>query len=214
MMKKSLFLMCLIFCSAFALSDEGVINLLQPNLNREGTVMQALLERKSTREFSARELDLQDVSDLLWAANGVNRAESGKRTAPSALNRQDIDVYVIMGKGAYLYNAQKHCLVLIADGDFRALVAGGQDFVKQAPLSLVLVSETQKMGDLSDSRTLQMCAVDAGIVSQNISIFCASVNLATVARASMDAKRLSEVLKLTATQIPLMNHPIGYFKER
>lgn len=213
-MKRNLFLAFLFFSSIIAVSEDGIINLVKPNLNREGTVMQALLKRKSTREFSEKELDVKDLSDLLWSANGINRVESGKRTAPSALNRQDIDIYVIMLKGAYLYDAKENCLRLVAKGDFRALVAGGQDFVLQAPLSLVLVSETSKMGNVNDSRAMQMCAVDAGIVSQNISIFCASANLATVARASMDVEGLSKVLKLTPTQKPLMNHPVGYFIEK
>ncbi len=206
--------MFLFFSSIIALSEDSFINLNKPNLDREGTVMQALLQRKSTREFSEKALDLKDLSDLLWAANGINRIESGKRTAPSVLNRQDIDIYVIMSKGAYLYDAKENCLRLIVEGDFRPLVAGGQDFVLQAPLSLVLVSETSKMGNVNDSRVMQMCAVDAGLVSQNISIFCASANLATVARASMDIKGLSEVLKLSSTQKLLVNHPVGYFTDK
>lgn len=213
-MKRNLFLAVLFFSSVLALSNDGVIKLLQPDLERKGDVMQALLQRKSTREFSEKELNIQDLSDLLWAANGINRSESGKRTAPSALNRQDIDVYVIMPKGAYLYDAKENCLRLIAEGDFRSLVAAGQDFAKQAPVLLVLVSEMAKMGDANDLRVQQMCAADAGIVSQNISIFCASANLATVARGTMNVSELSQVLKLTKTQKPLLNHPVGYFLEK
>lgn len=181
-------------------------------MNRPTTVMSALQERKSTREYDDKELSHADLSDMLWAANGVNRPDDGKRTAPSALNRQDVDIYVILPKGAYVYDAKAHALNLVTEGDFRAAVAGGQEFVNQAPLCVVLVTDLSRLGDAENERTKAMGAVDVGVVSQNISIFCAAANLATVPRASMDEKALREALKLSDTQWPLMNHPIGYFK--
>ena len=87
-------------------------------------------ERHSTREFAAKALSLSDLSDLLWAANGVNRKDSGKRTAPSALNKQDVNVYVVLSEGSYLYDAQNHQLTLVAEGDYRSAVAGGQAYFK------------------------------------------------------------------------------------
>ena len=211
MKRVQLLLVCLVL-SAAAFAADKVIKLPQPNLNRTGTVMKALSERHSTREFASKTLNLTDLSDLLWAANGVNRKDSGKRTAPSALNKQDVDVYVVLPEGSYLYDAKNHQLNLIVEGDYRGAVAGGQAFVKSAPVSLVLISNLSRFGDTKNAHTQFMGAMDAGIVSQNISIFCSAANLATVPRASMDNNQLKKVLKLKDTQVPMMNHPVGYFK--
>ena len=189
-----------------------IIQLNTPDTNRGSAVMKALSDRKSDREFSEKELSTKDLSDLLWAANGINRKGEGKRTAPSAMNKQDIDVYAVMKSGTYLYDHQKHALVLIAEGDHRKAVAGGQDFVLQAPLSLVLVSDLSRFGNISDRARL-MGAMDAGIVSQNINLFCAGIGLVTVTRASMDFDGLKKVLKLTDSQVPMINNPIGYPKK-
>ena len=134
------------------------------------------------------------------------------RTAPSALNKQDVDVYVVLPEGSYLYDAKNHQLTLIVAGDYRAAVAGGQAFVKTAPVSLVLISDLSRFGDAKSPRSQLMGAMDAGIVSQNISIFCSAANLATVPRASMDNEQLKKVLKLKDSQMPMMNHPVGHFK--
>lgn len=211
MRRVQLLLVCLVL-SAAAFAADKVIKLPQPNLKRTGTVMKALSERHSTREFASKALSMADLSDLLWAANGINRKDSGKRTAPSAMNKQDVDVYVVLPEGSYLYDAKTHQLNLIAVGDYRAAVAGGQAFVKSAPVSFVLISDLSRLGDAKNARTQLMGAMDAGIVSQNISIFCSAANLATVPRASMDNDQLKKVLKLKDTQIPMMNHPVGYFK--
>jgi SagB-type dehydrogenase family enzyme len=154
---------------------------------------------------------LQDLSDLVWAANGVNRAD-GKRTAPSAMNRQEIDVYVINKDGAYLYDAANHILKGITCGDFRKAVAVSQDFVTTAPVSIVLVANLEKLGDPSNDNTRMMAAIDAGIVNQNINIFCAAVGLSTVPRATMNQAELKEAFKLSDTQVLMMNNPVGYPK--
>lgn len=211
MKKVQLLLVCLVL-SAAAFAADKVIKLPKPNLNRSGAVMKALSERQSTREYASKALSLADLSDLLWAANGINRNDSGKRTAPSAMNKQDVDVYVVLPEGTYLYDAKKHQLNQVAEGDHRGAVAGGQAFVKTAPVSLVLVSDISRFGDAKSARNQLMGAMDAGIVSQNISLFCSSANLATVPRASMDFDQLKKVLKLKETQMPMMNHPVGYFK--
>ena len=202
MRKVQLLLVCLML-SAAAFAADKVIKLPKPNLNRTGAVMKALSERHSTREYASKALSLADLSDLLWAANGINRQESGMRTAPSALNKQDVDVYVVLPEGSYLYDAA---------GDYRGAVAGGQAFVKTAPVSLVLISDLSRFGDAKSPRSQLMGAMDAGIVSQNISIFCSAANLATVPRASMDNEQLKKVLKLKDSQMPMMNHPVGHFK--
>lgn len=211
MRKVQLLLLCL-FISMATFAADKVIRLPKPNLNRNSEVMQAFANRHSTREYAAKALTLTDLSDLLWAANGINRPEEGKRTAPSAMNKQDVDVYVVLPEGIYLYEAKAHQLNLVAEGDHRGAVAGGQAFVKSAPVSLLLVSDLSRLGDAKNTHTQLMGAVDAGIVSQNISIFCSAAKLATVPRASMDTAKLKSVLKLTDTQLPLMNHPVGYYK--
>ena len=211
MRKVQLLLLCL-FISVATFAADKVIRLPKPNLNRNSEVMEAFANRHSTREYAAKALTLNDLSDLLWAANGINRPEEGKRTAPSAMNKQDVDVYVVLPEGTYLYDAKAHQLNLVAEGDHRGAVAGGQAFVKSAPVSLLLVSDLSRLGDAKNTHTQLVGAVDAGIVSQNISIFCSAAKLATVPRASMDTAKLKSVLKLTDTQLPLMNHPVGYHK--
>ena len=211
MRKVQLLLLCL-FISVATFAADKVIRLPKPNLNRNSEVMEAFANRHSTREYAAKALTLNDLSDLLWAANGINRPEEGKRTAPSAMNKQDVDVYVVLPEGTYLYDAKAHQLNLVAEGDHRGAVAGGQAFVKSAPVSLLLVSDLSRLGDAKNTHTQLMGAVDAGIVSQNISIFCSAAKLATVPRASMDTAKLKSVLKLTDTQLPLMNHPVGDHK--
>lgn len=211
MKKVQLLLVCLMLSAATFAADK-VVKLPKPNLNRTGAVMKALSERQSTREYASKALSLADLSDLLWAANGINRSDSGKRTAPSAMNKQDVDVYVVLPEGTYLYDAKNHELNLVAEGDHRGAVAGGQAFVKTAPVSLVLISDISRFGDAKSARNQLMGAMDAGIVSQNISLFCSSANLATVPRASMDFDQLKKLLKLKETQMPMMNHPVGYFK--
>ena len=107
MRKVQLLFVCLML-SAAAFAADKVVKLPKPNLNRTGTVMKALSERQSTREYASKALTLADLSDLLWAANGINRSDAGKRTAPSAMNKQDVDVYVILSEGSYLYDAKNH----------------------------------------------------------------------------------------------------------
>ncbi|MDR0893134.1 MAG: SagB/ThcOx family dehydrogenase [Mediterranea sp.] len=210
MKRVKLALLCLLM-STVAFAADKVIKLPKPNMNRAGTVMKALADRHSTREYATKALSLADLSDLLWAADGVNRPD-GRRTAPSAMNKQDVDVYVVLPQGSYLYDAKQHQLNLVAEGDHRDAVASRQDFVKAAPVCLVLVSDLARMGNPTEPNVRQMCAVDVGIISQNISIFCAVAHLGTVPRAYMEVDQLKKILKLTASQVPMLNHPVGYFK--
>lgn len=205
------FLIVLFVTTSMQAQEMKTIKLNAPNKKRGEAVMKVLNDRQSIREYSTKEIDLQDLSDLLWAANGINRPD-GKRTAPSAKNVQDVDVYVVMKEGAYLYDAKAHALQPVAAGDHRGAVAGAQDFVKTAPVSIVLVSELSRLGDASAEQTKLMGAVDVGIVCQNINIACAALGLETVPRASMDKKALTSVLKLKETQLLLMNNPVGYPK--
>ncbi len=169
--------------------------------------MQAFAQRESLREYSEKALSLQDLSDLLWAANGINRAETGKLTAPTAQNKQEITLYVFTEKGAYLYDARKNELQPVAEGDFRADLAGRQEFAAKAPVNLVIV------GDFSVfPKERNWAMTDAGYVSQNIYLFCAGNNMATVARGTMDVEKIGQVLKLKPGQQAILNHPVGYRK--
>jgi len=208
-MKKLLFIVCSLFL-IMSMNAQKQIKLNAPNKSRGTTVMKALSERHSVRDFSSKELSLQDLSDLLWAANGINRSD-GKRTAPSAMNKQDVDIYVIMKSGAYLYDAKNQALKPVVSKDLRGDVAGGQDFVKAAPVSLVLVSDISRFGSMaSKEMNTIMGAVDVGTVCQNINLFCAATGLITVPRASMEKEALKQSLKLTNNQILIMNNPVGY----
>ena len=202
----------LLFC-AFTVQaqDLKVIKLNAPDKTRGSTVMKALNDRQSVREYSSESLSLQDLSDLLWAANGVNRAD-GRRTAPSCRNFQEIEVYVILSEGAYLYDAKEHTLYPVAAGDYRGAVAASQEFAKAAPLSIVLVADMTKFGNMSESSKL-LAAVDVGIVCQNINVACAGLGLVTVPRGTMDMATLKSVLKLTDHHLLLMNNPVGYPKK-
>ena len=204
-------LLCLTTMSLFA-QDLQDIKLNDPNKSRGSAFMKALSDRQSVREYDTKDLSLQDLSDLLWAANGVNRP-NGNRTAPSAMNRQEIDVYVINKDGAYLYDAASHILKPVAKGDFRKEVAGQQDFVTTAPVSILLVANLEKLGDPAAEGTRITAAMDAGIVNQNINVFCAAVGLVTVPRGSMDKEELNKILKLTDSQSLLLNNPVGYPKQ-
>jgi SagB-type dehydrogenase family enzyme len=190
--------------------ENGIIILNPPNVNKGLPIMKALSLRASVKEFDTTDLNIQDMSDLLWAANGINRPKTGKRTAPSAMNSQDIDVYLFMKQGVYIYNAQKHLLKLINPKDHRKLIAGRQKVVAQAPVFCLLVSDISRFKHGSDSLKLEWAAMDAGIVSQNIALFCAGTNLLTRPRASMEKDKLRTLLNLSESQYLMMNHPVSY----
>ncbi|MEI7829002.1 MAG: SagB/ThcOx family dehydrogenase [Prolixibacteraceae bacterium] len=212
-MKKLYSIFCLTFLATTVFAQAQTIVLNKPDINRGLSVMKALAQRSSQMKFDTLDLKLQDMSDLLWAADGINRADLGKRTAPSAMNSQDIDVYVVMKKGAYLYDAKNHQLDLINSGDFRLQVAGRQTNFAGAPLFCVLVSDISRFKNGTDSTKLQMAAMDAGIVSQNIGLFCAGLGFATHPRVTMDVPKLKEILKLKNTQYLMLNNLVAYWKE-
>ena len=212
-MKDSVLLLtvCCLFSLTGKAQEMKEIKLNAPDKDRGIPVMKAFEQRKSDREFANKELSLQDLSDLLWATNGINRPESGKRTAPSAMNRQDIDVYVCRADGAYLYDAVNRVLKPVSPDDLRSFVAGGQEWVKTAPVCLVLVSDLSKFGGKGEHQ-MMTGAIDAGIVSQNIAIFCAGTGLVTVPRMSMAQDKLRASLKLKDSQQLFLNNPVGYPK--
>ncbi|MBO7568893.1 MAG: SagB/ThcOx family dehydrogenase [Bacteroidaceae bacterium] len=186
-------------------------NLPKPNMQRQTlSVMDAYKQRKSAREYSAKDLSDQDLSDLLWAAQGQNR-EDGHLTAPTAMNRQEIRLYVFTAKGVCLYDPKANTLTQVAPGDHRDLMAAGQAFAKEAPVVLLMVADLDKFGS-NNQHAQSMAAVDTGIVCENINLFCSAAGLATVPRATMDSKGISALLGLNENQIPLINNPVGYSK--
>jgi SagB-type dehydrogenase family enzyme len=203
---------CLLTTALFAQTSTPIV-LNQPDLAKGLNVMKAFAQRSSQSTFDTTSLKLQDLSDLLWAADGVNRADIGKRTAPSAMNSQDVDVYVSMKTGMYLYDAKKHQLDLVTPGDHRLLVAGRQQNFATAPVFCILVSDISRFKSGTDSLKLQWAALDAGIISQNISLFCAGTGLATHTRTTMDVQKLKEVMKLKDSQYLMLNNLVAYKKE-
>ena len=195
-------LACFCLSTAFAAKEEAkTIALNAPQLDKGLNIMQALKERQSIREYSDKEIDLQTLSNLLWAANGINRPD-GKRTAPSALNRQDIEIYVCQKDGAYLYKADKNVLEQVSTEDCR---------LREAPITLILVSDNTKGPHIPGVKDWGL--IDGGIVSQNISLFASAMGLATVPQASMPREKLTKILKLKKGFNLILNHPIGYPKE-
>ena len=212
-MKKRVIVAAALLCAVMSYG-QGLkpIQLKKPDMARKGTVMEALSKRASVREYSDRKLSEQDLSDLLWAGNGVNRPDKGGRTAASAMNFQDVDIYVLTAEGAYLYNAHKSILEPVAAGDLRAQISPQQAYVAAVPVNLILVSDLAKFTRGDEAGKERMAALDVGIVSQNIAIFCAAAGLATVPRAMIDVEKLGPLLKLRPAQKIFLNHPVGYPK--
>lgn len=191
------------------------IQLPKPNQNRQTLSMsQTLATRHSVREFSIKELSLQDLSDICWAACGLSR-DTEHITAASAMNRQEVRLFVFTRKATYEYIAKDNYLKHIADGDKRRLVAGtpdfAQDFVMDAPVSLVMVLDLNKLGG-HDERSMMMGCVDVGNVSENVNLFCQAAGFVTVPRATMDTPAIKKLLGLNEYQLPVLNNPIGFGK--
>jgi len=192
-------------------------NIKLPEPNRKGglTIQETFNNRKGYRGgISSNKLTEQQLANLLWSANGVNRAD-GKRTAPSAKDVRDISVYAITENAAYLYDADQHELVFLTKGDYRKTAGGGQNFVEIVPVVLIIVSDYSLFDDTISSNVYGDImpvwpAVDAGLVSQNINMFCAGNGLATITRISMDKDSLRHVLKLKDSQHMLVNNAVGY----
>ena len=173
-------------------------------------LMDAIKARKSTREIAAREVELQDLSNLLWCAFGINRAETGHRTSASARNAQDIDIYTIFKDGIYLYEPKANELQPVTAGDHRA-DAGVQPYVAEAPLNLIYVSDLAKLHFAKDREArLIMAAIDAGHCSQNVYLYGASAGLAVVVRTSVDREKMAGILNLRPDQFVVMAETIGY----
>lgn len=172
-------------------------------------LMQALSRRESRREFSTEPLDEELLSDLLWAACGINRTALGGRTAPSAMNAQEIDLHVALPSGLFRYDPFTHSLVLAVASDVRR-VTGYQDFVDHAALDLVYVADHARMKLVQASRREAYAFAAAGAVAQNVYLFCASAGLATVVRGWFDARVLSQAMNLGHDQQLLLTQTVGF----
>jgi len=232
----------LVFGPSLPGQDLKTIHLTEPNKQGGLPVMEALSVRASVRAWSEKELSPQDLSDLLWAANGINRPDK-RRTASSALNAQDVDLYVFTKEGVFLYDAVKHALNPLKAGDYRKEIAmarpprpagspspaspggpgpgaapagaplsgpppGGP--ATSAPINIVLVSDNARFGGGTPELKKEWGAIDTGIVSQNISLFCAARGLGTRPRASIDKDKVRTLLQLRDSQFPILEHPVGY----
>lgn len=211
-LQLSVFLI-IFFISGFATAEEiKTISLIKPHMDSGRLLIHVLKDRKSSREFSNRNLPIRVLSNLLWSACGINRPDSGKRTAPSASNWQEIDVYVATDKGLYVYDPQKHALNPIVAMDIRDLT-GAQSFVRNAPVNLIYVADYGRMGNAANDMKDFYSALDTGFISQNVYLYCASEGLATVARADLNREVLARAMKLRPEQKIILTQTVGYPKK-
>ncbi len=210
----SLMLAVMLVCSSLTSAQElKPIQLLKPQMDGGRPLMQVLKDRRSSREFSNKSLPIQVLSNVLWAAFGVNRSDSGKRTAPSALNWQEIDIYVATADGLYIFDAKAHMLKPILLEDIRAMT-GRQSFVQEVPVNLVYVADFSRMGKTTPAEKDFYSAADTGFISQNVYLYCSSEGLATVVRGLIDRAGLAKVMKLRTDQKIILAQSVGYPKKK
>jgi nitroreductase len=197
---------------ATAAQDLKPVPLMQFQLDTGRPLVHVLKERKSSRAFSPRNLPKRVLSNLLWAANGINRPASGGRTAPSAMNQQEIDIYVATAEGLYLFDAKGRQLRPVLKQDIRAMT-GGQAYVRDAPVNLIFVADFTRMSLTPTQDRDFYAAADTGFISQNIYLYCASEGLATVVRGSIDRAALAGAMKLGPEQKIILAQSVGYPKK-
>lgn len=206
-MKKAILSIVALLMMCGSMQAQEVISLPQPEVSKLSMSLgDALQQRRSERKYTDKEISMQTLSTLLWAACGVSDPKTGKITAPSAVNMQDVKIYVCSKTGVCLYNARANTLTKVSDKNLLDAIAGRQAFAKAAPISLVLVSTK----DTDRSPNDRWGAMDTGYVSQNIYLACTALGLKTVARGTMDFDTLKRELKLADTSYLELNHPIGY----
>ncbi|MCC7176175.1 MAG: SagB/ThcOx family dehydrogenase [Bryobacterales bacterium] len=191
-----------------AVSAQESTPLPDPEVRGGKPLMEALSERMTRREFAPDRLSAQVLSNLLWAAFGINRPD-GRRTAPSASNMQEIGLYAVMADGAFIYDAKEHALRLAVKEDLRA-ATGSQEWIGTAPLELVFVADYAKMGERPEEDKRFYSGVDTGFISQNVYLFCASEGLATVVRGGLDRAAVGKALKLRPDQRIVLVQTVGW----
>jgi SagB-type dehydrogenase family enzyme len=216
-MKKIFLSMAVLFClvSTSIAADMNPIKLLSPDMKGGKPLMQCLKDRKTDRSFSTKKLPGEVLSNLLWAASGINRQDSDKRTAPTARNWQEVDIYVAMEEGLYLYKAKTHTLEPVLKRDLRkyttTFLQPSRLSVAGAPLQLIYVADFAKMGfGVDEEDRILYSAADAGFISQNVYLYCASEGLATGVRGMVDREALSKDMKLRDKQKIILVQAVGY----
>ncbi len=217
MLKKMFLSIVVLFCflSTSIAADLSPVKLPPPDMKGGKPLMQCLKDRKTDRSFSTKKLPVDVLSNLLWAASGVNRADSGKRTAPSAVNWQEVDVYVAMEEGLYIYNAKAHILEPVLKSDLRKnttqLLQPSRSSVAGAPLQLIYVADYEKMSFLVNDEDKKLySSADTGFISQNVYLYCASEGLATGVRGMVNKEALSKDMKLRDKQKIILVQAVGY----
>lgn len=187
------------------------IKLNAPNLKRGLPLMEAMSTKCSAREYSPTDLSIQDLSDLLWAATGLNRPDENKTTASSAMNTHDIDVYVFMKDAVYIYNLDDHTLDPVLDGDYRDnIITRPLPAECSPPVQMMLVSDISRFSRGGPEMKIEWAGIDSGIVSQNISLFCAATDLCTRPMSSIKKDEIKRLLQLGDEQLVMLGHPVGY----
>ena len=189
--------------------EAGPTALPTPQLEKVGPLMAALQARRTCRSFSDRPLPRQELANLLWAAFGVNRSRSGKRTAPSARNWQEIDIYIASASGLFRHDAIGHRLEPIRNKDLRALT-GRQSFAADAPVTLIYVADLKKMTGAPQDRLDFYIGADTGFIAQNVYLYCAAAGLATGVRADIDRQALAKAMGLRPEQRITLAQSVGY----
>lgn len=190
---------------------QNLIKLPEPDKTGGKPLMQALNERSSSRDFIEKELTDQQLSNLLWAAFGINREETNKRTAPSSHNNQDIEIYLTTKNGIFLYKPEEHALEKLSDVDMRS-VAGKQNFVKEAAVNLIYVSDFKKLGKASIEVKRMTAATHCGFIGQNVYLYCASEGLISVFRAWINKEKIAKELNLPENYEVIYSQSVGYSK--
>ena len=206
-----LLLFPLLCCHLYAQESLRTIILPKPDTVGGKPLMQALKERRTSRSFSDTKLTDQVLSNLLWAAFGVNRPD-GHRTAPSARNWQEIDIYVATADGLFLFDAKTHSLKPLLEQDIRSQT-GGQDFVAQAPVNLIYVADLRRVNVMSTDETNVFTGADCGFIAQNVYLYCASEGLSVVVRGSINKQELAYVMNLHPEQRIILAQTVGYPKK-
>lgn len=207
-MKKILFTIAAIALCICCLAQED-IKLPEPEKKGGMTLNEALMSRKTNRTFASKELSMQEISNLLWAANGINRMD-GKRTAPSARNAQEIEVYVAMKSGLYRYEANDNALRIISTKDQRHQMSQRPQMIEEAPIALIFYANYDKMKNFDDASKEFYGATDAGFVSQNVYLYCAAHNLNTVVMGYIDRDAIRQMIDVDGKAI--LVQPVGYPK--
>lgn len=204
MKKTAITIFAALFATAIMAQD---IDLPSPRRTGGMPLMETLARRRSSREFDGRALPRQTLSDLLWAAWGYNRPD--KRTAPSSRDKQEIELYVAMQDGLYLYDAEDNRLLMVSDEDLRAMT-GTQPFVAKAPLNIIYVCRKQMITDKTPDELIAATYANTGFIAQNVYLFCASESLATVVRAMVDREKLAEAMHLPDHSMVTLVQSVGY----